>query len=113
MAEFATPFLDILAGKKPGKIILRDDARNFALLESLHPEGAVHWLAIPYEPVPSIEELALTDRTRFLELIEFAMQETKARQADYAALSRGFTIKFHVGGYETVAHAKVHILSVE
>jgi len=33
--------------------------------------------------------------------------------ADYPALGYGFTIKFHLGAYETIPHAKLHILSKE
>ena len=111
--ENESPFVAILAGEAEGKIIARDDARGFALVESLHPEGAIHWLAIPYEPVPSIEELEQSDRARFLDLMEFSISQTQAKMADYPLLQRGFTIKFHFGGYETVPHAKLHILSVE
>ncbi len=108
-----SPFVAILAGEAPGEVLARDDARRFALVQSLYPEGAIHWLAIPYEPITSIEELQKTDRARFLELVEFAIAQTQALAEKYPLLERGFTIKFHFGGYETVPHAKLHILSVE
>ncbi len=108
-----SPFVAIITGEQPGEILARDDEKQFALVKSLHPEGAIHWLAIPYEPIPSIEELEKNDRARFLELVEFAITHTQALAESYPLLQRGFTIKFHFGGYETVAHAKLHILSVE
>ena len=108
-----SPFVDILAGEADGQIIIRNDGKRFALVQSLHPEGAIHWLAIPYEPVASIEELQKTDKQRFLDLMDFAISETQALCEDYPLLQRGFTIKFHFGGYETISHAKLHILSVE
>lgn len=112
--EHDSPFVAILAGQANGKIIARDDEKKFALVESLHPEGAIHWLAIPFEPIPSsIEDLEKSDRARFLELMEFSIAQTQAKMAEYPLLQRGFTIKFHFGGYETVPHAKLHILSVE
>ena len=108
-----SPFVAILAGKADGEVIARDDEKQFALVRSLHPEGVVHWLAIPFEPISSIEELERSNRSRFLELIEFALSQTKEKISDYPELQRGFTVKFHVGGYETIPHAKLHILSVE
>lgn len=108
-----SPFVDILAKDNAGEIIVRDDEKRFALVKSLHPEGAIHWLAIPYEPIPSIEALELANRERFLDLVEFASSQAKALKSDYPELQKGYTIKFHFGGYETVPHAKLHILSVE
>ena len=112
-SEHESPFVAILAGETDGRIIARDDAKRFAIVESLHPEGAIHWLAIPFEPIPSIEALEQTDKARFLDLMEFSISQTQAKLAEYPILQRGFTIKFHFGGYETVPHAKLHILSVE
>ncbi len=108
-----SPFVTILAGEGSDEVLARDEARRFALVKSMHPEGAIHWLAVPYEPIASIEELEKTDRARFLELVEFAITQTQALAETYPLLQRGFTIKFHFGGYETVPHAKLHILSVE
>lgn len=108
-----SPFVDILADEQSEAVIVRDDMKRFALVKSLHPEGAIHWLAIPYEPVPSIEELEMSNRARFLELMEFAIAQARVQAEHYPLLQRGFTIKFHFGGYETVPHAKLHILSVE
>lgn len=108
-----SPFVAILAGEEPDAILARDDTKHFALVKSLHPEGAIHWLAIPYEPIASIEELEKTNKARFLELVEFAITQTQALAEQYPLLERGFTIKFHFGGYETVPHAKLHVLSVE
>ena len=108
-----SPFVAILAGEAAGEVLARDDRKRFALVASLYPEGAIHWLAIPYEPIASIEELEKQDRARFLELIEFAVAQTQMLADKYPLLERGFTIKFHFGGYETIPHAKLHILSVE
>jgi len=107
------PFCAILKGEEPGKIIARDDERKFALIQSLHPGSVVHWLAIPYEHVASTEELEHTDRERFLGLIEFAMEQTRKAAAKNPELVRGFTLKIHFGSYETVSHAKVHVVASE
>lgn len=106
-------FVSILNGEEPGTIIARDVIKRFAIIECLHPEAAVHWLAIPYEPIPSIEELERNNRERFLDLIDFAVSAARSRVDAYPELELGFTIKFHFGSFETVPHAKLHILSCE
>lgn len=108
-----SPFVAILEGKAPGTIIARDDEQRFALIASLEPEAAVHWLAMPYEAGLRTEELQATDRNRFLHLFEWTIAETQARANDYPELANGFTIKLHFGAYETVPHAKLHVLSME
>lgn len=106
-------FVNVLHGDAPGTIIAKDVIKRFAIIECMHPEAAVHWLAIPFEPIPSIEELEKSDRERFLGLMDFAVSEAKARADEYPALAQGFTIKAHFGAFETVPHAKLHILSSE
>ncbi|MFO7662341.1 MAG: hypothetical protein R6X18_07080 [Chloroflexota bacterium] len=108
-----SPFAAILRGEEPGNIIAKDDTKQFAIVNSLEPEAAVHWLAITFEPGQSTESLAQNERERFLKLIDFAIAETKARGDQYPELANGFTIKFHIGAYETIPHAKLHILSIE
>lgn len=108
-----SPFVGILEGKEPGNIIARDDQKRLAVIESLEPEAAIHWLAVPYETGYTTEELASNDPERFLQLVNFAIAETKARSNDYPELGAGFTLKFHCGAYETIQHAKLHILSIE
>ena len=108
-----SPFTAILRGEEPGTVIARDNARRFAIIASMEPEAAVHWLAVPFEAGQSTEQMQHDNRERFLQLIDHAINESKARVRDYAELERGFTIKFHLGAYETVPHAKLHILSAE
>jgi diadenosine tetraphosphate (Ap4A) HIT family hydrolase len=108
-----SPFAAILRGEEPGTVIAKDDTKRFAIVASLEPEAAVHWLAVPFEPGESTESMAQNERERFLRLIDFAIAETKARGDDYPELANGFTIKFHLGAYETIPHAKLHILSIE
>lgn len=108
-----SPFAAILRGDEPGIVIARDDNQRFALIASLEPEAAVHWLAVPFEAGYSTEEMKENERDRFLALLEYALHEAKARVADYPDLEKGFTVKFHCGAYETVPHAKFHILSIE
>ena len=108
-----SPFATILRGEAPGTIIARDDEKQFAIIASLEPEAAVHWLAMPFESGQGTEALEQSDRERFLQLVDYAISETKARVGEHPELSGGFTIKFHLGGYETIPHAKLHILSVE
>ena len=109
----SSPFVGILNGEEPGAVIVRDVIKRFAIIKSLHPEAAVHWIAIPYEPIPSIEALEQDDPKRFSELVDFAVKEAKARVNEYPELAQGFTIKFHFGTFETIPHAKLHILSSE
>jgi len=108
-----SPFSAILRGEEPGTVIARDDVRRFAIIASLEPEAAVHWLAVPFEAGQSTEEMEQNERERFLELIDYAIGEAKGRVDEHPELHKGFTIKFHIGGYETIPHAKLHILSVE
>ncbi len=113
MSSHDSPFAAILRGDEPGTVIARDDDRQFAIIASVEPEAAVHWIAVPYEAGQTTEMMERANRERFLELIDFAIDETRARVADYPALGYGFTIKFHLGAYETIPHAKLHILSKE
>lgn len=108
-----TPLTEILNGDAPGNIIARDPVKRFAIIESIEPEAAVHWLAIPYEPYGSIEQMEKADPARFLQLVEFAISETKARCEEYPTLDKGFTVKIHFGDFESVPHAKLHILCTE
>lgn len=107
------PFCAILAGDEPGTIIDRDEEHSFILIKSIHPESAVHWLAMPMEHVCTVEELEQNNSKRFLELVNFAVQQAKKHSADYPELERGFTLKMHFGSFQTVPHAKIHILAVE
>lgn len=108
-----SPFTAILRGDQPGTIIARDDDHRFALIASLEPEAAIHWLAIPFESGYSTEQMKQDQGERFLALLDFALAETKARTDKHPELANGFTVKFHCGAYETVPHAKFHILSIE
>ena len=113
MTDYESPFVAILEGREPGTVIARDDDKRFAIVQSLFKEAAVHWIAIPFEPIPSIEELEATNPARFAELVAFAVKETQSKVEEFPLLVKGFTIKFHFGSFETVPHAKLHILSVE
>lgn len=113
MSNDNCPFCGILQETEPGNIIAQDDEQRFALIESIHPEGDVHWIAVPFEHIDSTAEMETSASDRFLKLIEYAVSEAKMRREDYPELQRGFTVKFHFGGYETIPHAKLHILSVE
>lgn len=112
-SEQDSPFSAILSGDAPGTIIARDDTLRFALIESLEPEAAIHWLAMPYSAGQSTEQFQAQDRERFLDLVDWAIAQTQARIEEYQALASGFTIKMHFGAYETIPHAKLHVLSVE
>ncbi|MGL4649173.1 MAG: hypothetical protein ACRC1H_07180 [Caldilineaceae bacterium] len=83
------------------------------MIQSLHPESSIHWLAVPIEHVPGTETLELANGSRFLELMNFAVTEVRARRDEIPQLYRGFTIKMHFGSYETVEHAKLHVLAAE
>ena len=113
MSENDCLFCAIVNGEEPAKLVYKDDAARLALIQSLHPEGAIHWLAIPYEHVDRIETLTRENQPRFQELLTFALDATKKQAVDYPELNNGFTVKMHIGPFETVHHAKLHILSVE
>ncbi len=106
-------FSQILAGMEPGKIVARNDEKRFAIIQNIHPEGAIHWMAVPFEYYETTEAMIQADPTRFAELVQFAIAEAHAHEEEYPQLGYGFTVKFHFGAYETVTHAKVHLLSVE
>ncbi len=106
------PFQNIIKGVEPGTIIHKNDAQQFAIITSKHPEAAVHWLAVTYEE-GTIEQLKQVDKGRFLDLIDYAINTTKAQVEEHPILQQGFTIKFHCGAFETIEHPKLHILSTE
>ena len=107
------PLCGIIEGTEPGKIIARDEENKFALLQSIHPGSVVHWLAIPFEHVESTELLERSDRERFLGLVDFALTQARLAAKSEPALISGFTLKMHFGSFESVPHAKLHILAVE
>ena len=113
LTDVEDPFGDIIKGKQPGKIIHKDEKRSFALIENIRPEAAVHWLAVTFEGDATTEELKQSDRERFMDLIDYAIETTKAHISEHPILQSGFTIKFHCGAFETIPHAKLHILSAE
>ncbi len=113
MSAEKSPFAAIIDGEEPGNIIVKDDEKRFALIECAEPEAAVHWLAVPYEFKYGTEEMEKRDRERFIDLVEFAVLETKKQMEDFPILNNGFSVKFHVGAFETIPHAKLHILSTE
>lgn len=108
-----TTFKAILDGTEPGTIIARDDAKQMALIKSNHPESSVHWIAVPYEAVASTEEMLHEDKDRFLELIDYAITNARELADEYPRLQQGFTLKIHCGSFETMRHAKVHVLAAE
>ena len=111
--SYDCPFCAILAGQAPGRIIARDDNKEIALIQSLHPEAAIHWLAIPYEHIPSLEALENWAPERLLDLLTVATAYAQTKHEEYPELQRGFTLKLHYGAYETVPHAKLHLVSAE
>ncbi|HFQ94073.1 MAG TPA: hypothetical protein ENK32_08695 [Anaerolineae bacterium] len=111
--ENENPFPAILQGGTQEKIIHQDDGKQFAILEARHPEAAVHWLAVTYEDTGNTEDLMCNDRERFLDLVDYAINVAKAQSDEYPLLQQGFTIKFHCGAFETIPHAKLHILTTE
>ena len=113
MQHIDSPFAAILRGEEPGTVIARDDAKRFAIIASHEPEADVHWLAVPFEAGQTTEQMEANDRERFLALVDYAISQTRALTSDYPALENGFTLKFHLGAYETIDHAKLHILSIE
>ncbi len=107
------PFCAILRGEEPGVVIARDDSRKVAVIQSIHPEGIIHWMAVPTEHVDSTEMLERGDRTAFLDLVDFAVEQAKAQAEEHPQLQKGYSLKMHFGSFETIPHAKVHILTVE
>ena len=70
-------------------------------------------MAIPYEHVAGTEVMERQDSARFLALVDFALTQAKSAIDDYPALQQGFSLKVHFGSFETVPHAKLHLLSKE
>lgn len=108
-----SPFMDIVRGLAPGVVIARDDTLGFAIIKSLEQEAAVHWLAFPYEIFANLDEMRAVAPDRFLQLFEFVQREVERLRPHYDHLEHGYTIKIHCGAYETIAQAKLHILSKE
>jgi histidine triad (HIT) family protein len=107
------PFCAILSGEEPGVILDRNDELQFALIKSIHPEASVHLLAIPTQHVGSTEALEAENREMFLQLVDYAISQGHALVDDFPKLQQGFTLKMHFGSYESVPHAKLHILGME
>lgn len=107
------PFCGILRGEEPGTIIAQDSTKGFAIIQSIHPESVVHWLAVPFEHLESTEEFEQEHEKRFVDLFEWAVATTKKKVADVPYLEKGFTLKTHFGSFETIAHPKIHILAME
>lgn len=107
------PFCGILSGVEPGTVIARDDAKRFAIIKSIHPESVVHWLAIPFEHADSTEIYEAANKHRFIDLLEWSIEQAKLLMTDEPHLERGFTLKTHFGSFETIPHPKIHILAVE
>ena len=108
-----TTFNAILDGTEPGVIIARDDEKQMALIQSNHPESSIHWIAVPYEPIASTEAMLAEDKDRFLDLIDYAVSTARELAEEYPRLQQGFTLKIHCGSFETMRHAKVHVLAAE
>ena len=106
-------FCDIISGSEPDRIISEDANQEFLLVEDAHPEGAIHWLAIPRKHVESTEAMEIEQPEQLLRLVQFAITQTKQQMEKYPILANGFTIKFHFGPYETIPHAKLHVVSTE
>ena len=113
MSNEISPFAAIINGESPGTIVAQGDSKQFALIECIEPEAAVHWLAVPYEYGYGTEEMEQKHQQRFLDLVDFAITQTKALTVEFPVLENGFSVKFHIGSFETVPHAKLHILSTE
>ena len=107
------PFCSILKGEEPGTIIARDDEKGFAIIKSIHPESVVHLMAMPVEHVDSTEVFERDNEHRFVELFGWAVAQTKKHVEKEPCLERGFTLKTHFGSFETIPHAKIHILAME
>lgn len=106
-------FSKILSGMEPGKVVARDDEKQFAIIQDKHPEGAIHWLIVPFEYYATTEEMICDRPDRFAALVRFAVSEAQKLTDEYPALEHGYTIKFHFGAYESLTHAKIHLLSIE
>ena len=106
------PFCAIINGEEAGRVISEDN-EEFLLIQDAHPEGAIHWLASPRTHIESIEEMEEKHSAKFIRLVQFAVEQTKNQVGAYPLLENGFTIKFHFGPFESIAHAKLHILSTE
>ncbi len=78
------PFCGILRGEEPGTIIAQDSTKGFAIIQSIHPESVVHWLAVPFEHMESTEEFEHTNEKRFVELFEWAIATTKKKVVERA-----------------------------
>ena len=91
----------------------RDDDKGFILIKSIHPEATVHLLAIPTRHVGSTEALEAENREMFLQLVDYAISQGHALVDEFPKLQQGFTLKMHFGSYESVPHAKLHILGME
>jgi hypothetical protein len=50
---------------------------------------------------------------RFVDLFEWTVAQTKKQIEKEPCLEKGFSLKTHFGSFETIPHAKIHILAME
>ena len=67
----------------------------------------------PDDKVLTATELQQSITEKAQELVDFAIREARRHGADYPRLESGFTLKMHFGAFETIPHAKLHVLAVE
>ena len=101
-------FCDIVAGKIPATILYQDD-KSIAFRD-IHPQAPTHFLVIPKEHVPSVEELSGKHQDLAAHLI-FVCHEVAKREG-LAAVEKGYRLVMNYGreGGQEVPHVHLHVI---
>ena len=69
---------------------------GFAIIQNIHPEGAIHWMAVSVEYIDRSDDSG--ESGTFAELVQFAIAEAHAHEK-VSQLGYGFWSRFHFGAY--------------
>lgn len=99
-------FCEIIADSKPAKFIYRDE--KISVFEDIVPIAPIHYLVVPNQHIPSINEISEKDADLLSHMIFVA--KDLASQSGIA--ESGFRLMINTGkdGSQTVGHLHMHLI---
>lgn len=99
-------FCDIIAGRKPGKIVHQDDL--VTAFEDIHPAAPVHILIVPNRHIASVNEAAPEDAALLGRLFTVARQIAQQQGIHHS----GYRLIVNTGpdSGQIVHHLHMHLL---
>lgn len=100
-------FCKIIKREISADVIYEDE--KFIVFKDIKPKAPVHWLIIPKEHIPSVEDLKISDK----ELISDLMLLAKKIAKEKGISEKGYKLIFNVGegGGQTISHLHLHLLA--